>query len=99
MRQLTLLLPYPAPDGGIERNVAFARDTAAACAEHSGDLLPFVTTANTVCADEAMNSFLATGAPARAGPLLPGSVTGRGRRPLRALAVHTFCGAASRLSM
>ncbi|WP_271216948.1 alpha/beta hydrolase [Streptosporangium carneum] len=47
MRQFTLMLPYPAPDGGIERNLAFARDTAAACAEHSGDLLPFVTTANT----------------------------------------------------
>ncbi|MEU4410244.1 alpha/beta hydrolase [Streptosporangium sp. NPDC023963] len=47
MEQFTLLLPYPAPDGGIERNVAFARDTAAACAEHSGDLLPFITTANT----------------------------------------------------
>ncbi|MFI6316549.1 alpha/beta hydrolase [Nonomuraea sp. NPDC050556] len=46
-RQFTLLLPYPAPDGGIERNVAFARDTAAACAERSGDLLPFITTANT----------------------------------------------------
>ncbi|MFC4588972.1 alpha/beta hydrolase [Sphaerisporangium corydalis] len=47
VRQSTLLLPYPAPDGGIERNIAFARDTAAACAEHSGDLLPFITTANT----------------------------------------------------
>ncbi|MEV8637230.1 alpha/beta hydrolase [Streptosporangium sp. NPDC051023] len=47
MRQFTLLLPYPAPDGGIERNLAFARDTSAACAERSGDLLPFITTANT----------------------------------------------------
>ncbi|MEU8383921.1 alpha/beta hydrolase [Streptosporangium sp. NPDC048865] len=47
VKQFTLLLPYPAPDGGIERNLAFARDTAAACAERSGDLLPFVTTANT----------------------------------------------------
>ncbi|PZG56980.1 hypothetical protein C1I98_00305 [Spongiactinospora gelatinilytica] len=47
MKQLTLQLPYPAPDGDIERNIAFARDTAAACAEHSGDLLPFITTANT----------------------------------------------------
>ncbi|WP_440074258.1 alpha/beta hydrolase [Streptosporangium sp. OZ121] len=47
VKQFTLLLPYPAPDGGIERNLAFARDTAAACAEHSGDLLPFITTANT----------------------------------------------------
>ncbi|GIH94570.1 alpha/beta hydrolase [Planobispora siamensis] len=47
VRHFTLRLPYPAPDGGIERNIAFARDTAAACAEHSGDLLPFITTANT----------------------------------------------------
>ncbi|GII94890.1 alpha/beta hydrolase [Sinosporangium siamense] len=46
-RDNSLVLPYPAPDGGIERNVAFARNTAAACAKHSGDLLPFVTTANT----------------------------------------------------
>ncbi len=46
-RLTTLLMPYPAPDGGIERNLAFARETAAACAEHSGDLLPFITTANT----------------------------------------------------
>ncbi|MDH2430466.1 alpha/beta hydrolase [Sphaerisporangium sp. TRM90804] len=46
-KQFTLLLPYPAPDGSIERNIAFARETAAACAEHSGDLLPFITTANT----------------------------------------------------
>jgi pimeloyl-ACP methyl ester carboxylesterase len=43
----TLIVPYPAPDGSIERNVAFARDTAAACARHSGDLLPYITTANT----------------------------------------------------
>ncbi|WP_344980627.1 alpha/beta hydrolase [Streptosporangium fragile] len=47
VKQFTLRLPYPAPDGDIERNIAFARDTAAACAEHSGDLLPFITTANT----------------------------------------------------
>lgn len=47
VRDFTLRLPYPAPDGDIERNVAFARNTAAACAEHSGDLLPFITTANT----------------------------------------------------
>jgi pimeloyl-ACP methyl ester carboxylesterase len=46
-RLTTLLMPYPAPDGSIERNLTFARDTAAACAEHSGDLLPFITTANT----------------------------------------------------
>jgi pimeloyl-ACP methyl ester carboxylesterase len=47
MALTTLLMPYPAPDGGIERNLTFARDTAAACVEHSGDLLPFITTANT----------------------------------------------------
>ncbi|MFI9552808.1 alpha/beta hydrolase [Nonomuraea endophytica] len=41
------VLPYPAPDGGIQRNVSFARTTAAACAKHSGDLLRFITTANT----------------------------------------------------
>ncbi|HET6531827.1 MAG TPA: alpha/beta hydrolase [Actinoplanes sp.] len=44
---LDLLLPYPAPDGSISRNVAFARSFAAGCAQHSGDLLPFITTANT----------------------------------------------------
>jgi pimeloyl-ACP methyl ester carboxylesterase len=44
---VTLVLPYPAPDGSIARNVAFARATAASCAAHSGDLLPFITTANT----------------------------------------------------
>ncbi|MEV0389515.1 hypothetical protein [Nonomuraea sp. NPDC050643] len=41
------MLPYPAPDGGIQRNVTFARTTAAACAEHSGDVLRFITMANT----------------------------------------------------
>ncbi|MFC7481929.1 alpha/beta hydrolase [Luedemannella flava] len=44
---ITLALPYPAPDGSIARNVAYAKETAAACAEHSGDLLPHITTANT----------------------------------------------------
>lgn len=44
---LDLLLPYPAPDGSIARNVTFARSFAAGCAQHSGDLLPFITTANT----------------------------------------------------
>jgi pimeloyl-ACP methyl ester carboxylesterase len=43
----TLTLPYPAPDGSIARNVAYARATAAACAGASGDLMPFITTANT----------------------------------------------------
>ncbi|GAB1822666.1 alpha/beta hydrolase [Herbidospora sp. RD11066] len=41
------VLPYPAPDGDIRGDVAFARTTAAACAEHSGDVLRFITTANT----------------------------------------------------
>lgn len=40
-------LPFPAPDGSIARNVAFARTVAAGCATHSGDLLPYITTANT----------------------------------------------------
>ncbi|GIJ46003.1 alpha/beta hydrolase [Virgisporangium aliadipatigenens] len=42
-----LYLPYPAPDGSIDRNIAFARDTARRCAESVGDLLPHITTANT----------------------------------------------------
>jgi pimeloyl-ACP methyl ester carboxylesterase len=42
-----LILPYPAPDGSIDRNVAFARSTARSCAARSGDLLPYITTANT----------------------------------------------------
>jgi pimeloyl-ACP methyl ester carboxylesterase len=42
-----LILPYPAPDGSIDRNVQFARDTARACRSTSGDLLPYITTANT----------------------------------------------------
>lgn len=45
--QLTPPLPYPAPDGSIAANVAFARSAAAACAARSGDLLPYITTANT----------------------------------------------------
>ncbi|GIF00066.1 alpha/beta hydrolase [Paractinoplanes rishiriensis] len=42
-----LILPYPAPDGSIDRNVAFARSTARACAQQAGDLLPYLTTPNT----------------------------------------------------
>ncbi|MEV6637790.1 alpha/beta hydrolase [Actinoplanes sp. NPDC051470] len=42
-----LVLPYPAPDGSINRNIAFARDTARRCAATAGDLLPHITTANT----------------------------------------------------
>lgn len=44
---VTLQLPYPAPDGSIARNVAFAKQTAAECARRGGDLLPYITTANT----------------------------------------------------
>jgi pimeloyl-ACP methyl ester carboxylesterase len=45
---LVEMLPgYPAPDGSIARNVEFARKTARSCAAHSGDLLPYITTANT----------------------------------------------------
>lgn len=40
-------LPYPAPDGSIKANVAFARHAAAGCEAKSGDILPFITTANT----------------------------------------------------
>jgi pimeloyl-ACP methyl ester carboxylesterase len=42
-----LVTPYPAPDGSISRNLAFGRKTAADCARLSGDLLPYITTANT----------------------------------------------------
>ncbi|MFB4270477.1 alpha/beta fold hydrolase [Nonomuraea sp. GTA35] len=42
-----LLIPWPAPDGDISRNVAYTEAAARSCAEHSGDLLPFITTANT----------------------------------------------------
>lgn len=47
LANLELVLPYPAPDGSITRNVAYARDTAAKCAARSGELLPHITTANT----------------------------------------------------
>ncbi|MEC3992382.1 alpha/beta hydrolase [Actinacidiphila sp. DG2A-62] len=40
------VLSFPAANGDISRNVAFARQTAARCAAHSGDLLPYLTTAN-----------------------------------------------------
>ncbi|MFG1922386.1 alpha/beta hydrolase [Cryptosporangium sp. NPDC048952] len=39
--------PYPAPDGSIDANVAFAKSVAKRCAAKSGDLLPYLTTANT----------------------------------------------------
>jgi pimeloyl-ACP methyl ester carboxylesterase len=39
--------PYPAADGSIAGNVAFARSAAARCAARSGAVLPYITTANT----------------------------------------------------
>ncbi|WP_158887861.1 alpha/beta hydrolase [Amycolatopsis anabasis] len=41
------VIPYPAPNGDITENVAFARQIAAQCAQHSGSVLPHITTANT----------------------------------------------------
>ncbi|MFG1603769.1 alpha/beta hydrolase [Actinoplanes sp. NPDC049265] len=42
-----LILPYPDTDGSIARNVAYARSTARGCAANAGDVLPYITTANT----------------------------------------------------
>ena len=53
-----LQLPMPAPNGSIERNVTFARETAARCAELSGDLLPYITTANTARDMDAIRAAL-----------------------------------------
>jgi pimeloyl-ACP methyl ester carboxylesterase len=53
-----LSLPYPAPDGSIARNVAYARTTAAGCAAHTGDLLPYITTANTARDMDAIRAAL-----------------------------------------
>ncbi|GAA4473421.1 alpha/beta hydrolase [Phytohabitans houttuyneae] len=44
---LDLQVPFPAPDGSIDRNIAFGQQTARDCANLSGHLLPFITTANT----------------------------------------------------
>jgi pimeloyl-ACP methyl ester carboxylesterase len=44
---LDLLLPYPAPNGSIARNIDFAWHFAAGCAIFSGEILPYITTANT----------------------------------------------------
>jgi pimeloyl-ACP methyl ester carboxylesterase len=44
---IDLVIPFPAADGSIDRNVAFARKVANDCAARSGDLLPYITTANT----------------------------------------------------
>jgi pimeloyl-ACP methyl ester carboxylesterase len=42
-----LLLPYPAPDGSIDGNVAHARVVARSCQQRVGDALRYITTANT----------------------------------------------------
>jgi pimeloyl-ACP methyl ester carboxylesterase len=55
---IDLIIPAPAPDGSIDRNVAHARTTAAGCATHSGDLLPFITTANTARDMDAIRQVL-----------------------------------------
>ncbi|MGW1377430.1 alpha/beta hydrolase [Streptomyces sp. NPDC002446] len=47
-RHLVHLRSWPAPDGGIEENVARSRRTAAACARHGGAVLRSFTTANEV---------------------------------------------------
>ncbi|SMD18745.1 alpha/beta hydrolase [Kibdelosporangium aridum] len=39
--------PFPTADGSITRNVEFAQELARDCVRHSGDLMPFITTANT----------------------------------------------------
>jgi pimeloyl-ACP methyl ester carboxylesterase len=45
---VTLFIPWPAPDGGIDANVAYSRAAAQSCANApTADLLPFITTANT----------------------------------------------------
>jgi pimeloyl-ACP methyl ester carboxylesterase len=46
-RAANLSLPYPAPDGSISANVAFAKQVADDCAAHGGAELPYITTANT----------------------------------------------------
>ena len=39
--------PYPGPDGSIAENVTEARSVARRCAAESGDVMPYLTTANT----------------------------------------------------
>ncbi|SDY80154.1 alpha/beta hydrolase fold [Amycolatopsis xylanica] len=40
-------IPYPAPDGDISANVAYAKQVAQQCGEHAGPVLPYLTTLNT----------------------------------------------------
>jgi pimeloyl-ACP methyl ester carboxylesterase len=42
-----LIIPFPAPDGSIDRNVEFAKELARDCQAHGGNVLPHITTANT----------------------------------------------------
>lgn len=42
-----LYFPFPAPDGSIDGNVAFAREVANDCLRNGGAVLPHITTANT----------------------------------------------------
>ncbi|MBP2326225.1 pimeloyl-ACP methyl ester carboxylesterase [Kibdelosporangium banguiense] len=44
---MDLFIPFPAPDGSIDRNVEFAKAMARDCQARSGDVLPYITTANT----------------------------------------------------
>ena len=53
-----LQLPVPAPDGSIDRNVVFARETAAACDALSGDILRHISTANTARDMDAIRAAL-----------------------------------------
>lgn len=55
---LDMLLPYPAADGSIARNVDFARRLATGCSIFSGEVLPHVTTANTARDMEAIRVAL-----------------------------------------
>ncbi|SDY80177.1 alpha/beta hydrolase fold [Amycolatopsis xylanica] len=43
----TKVIPYPAPDGDISGNVAYAKQVAKQCHEKSGAVLPFITSQNT----------------------------------------------------
>ncbi|PPK64848.1 alpha/beta hydrolase [Actinokineospora auranticolor] len=42
-----LVFPFPAPDGSIQRNVAFAGALARDCLDKGGEVVRYVTTANT----------------------------------------------------
>ncbi len=46
-RQPWKVFPYPAANGDITENIAYARQIAKQCFEHDGRMLPHITTANT----------------------------------------------------